>query len=109
MTEEEVRQIKNHVFFDKHIKYDGSYEVFTADYDMAVAWKRLSEGKCEDTDLLLLKHELLESQVEKMYNLTAAEAHEIADREYPWNDALIDKLGEGGEPDGILYEKRKWK
>ena len=38
---------------------------FEPDYDMAVAWKRLSQGKPEDRDILLPKHELLGSQVEK--------------------------------------------
>ena len=44
------------------IKYDGEYERFDPDYDMGVAWKRLSEGNPTETDIMLLKHELLESQ-----------------------------------------------
>ena len=66
-TEKEVQQIKRHVFYNKHQKYDG-YGMLTPDYDMAVAWKRLREGKPEERDILLLHHELLESTLEKEYN-----------------------------------------
>lgn len=102
MTIEEIQTIKKHIFFDEHTKYDGTKSVFDADYDMAVAWKRLSEGIPENRDILLLQHELLENSVEKMYNLSAAEAHAIADEKYPWYDTLIKELGEGGEIDDLL-------
>lgn len=102
MPESDIQTIKNHIFYNKHIKYDGEIERFDPDYDMAVAWKRLSEGKQVETDLLLLKHELLESQVETLYNLTASEAHAIADEKYPWHKTLIEKLGEEGEADDLL-------
>lgn len=102
MSEADIQTIKNHIFYNKHIKYDGELERFDPDYDMAVAWKRLSEGKQVETDLLLLKHELLESQVETLYNLTASEAHAIADEKYPWYKTLVEKLGEEGEADDLL-------
>ncbi len=102
MSEADIQTIKNHIFYNKHIKYDGELERFDPDYDMAVAWKRLSEGKQVETDLLLLKHELLESQVEMLYNLTASEAHAIADEKYPWYKTLVEKLGEEGEADDLL-------
>lgn len=102
MPESDIQTIKNHIFYNKHIKYDGEIERFDPDYDMAVAWKRLSEGKQVETDLLLLKHELLESQVETLYNLTASEAHAIADEKYPWYKTLVEKLGEEGEADDLL-------
>lgn len=69
---------------------------------MAVAWKRLAEGVPEERDLLLLRHELLENQVEKKYNLTAAEAHARTKIEYNWEQAIYDLFGEEGEPDGLL-------
>lgn len=52
--------------------------------------------------MLLLKHELLESQVETLYNLTTSEAHAIADEKYPWYKTLVEKLGEEGEADDLL-------
>lgn len=102
MTVEEIKTIKNHIFFNKHIKYDGNIELFDPDYDMAVAWKRLAEGMPNERDILLLKHELLESQVEKEYNLTAAEAHARANKTYAWDEALYEELGDWGEPDDLL-------
>jgi SPP1 gp7 family putative phage head morphogenesis protein len=98
---EEIQTIKNHVFYDKHIKYDGIGR-FDPDYDMAVAWKRLVEGNPKERDILLLKHELLESKLEKDNNLTAAEAHKRANETYAWDDKLFEELGEAGEDDDLL-------
>lgn len=100
-TEKEVQQIKRHVFYNKHQKYDG-YGMLTPDYDMAVAWKRLREGKPEERDILLLHHELLESTLEKEYNLTISEAHKRAKKQFDWEKELIKADGEGGERFGIL-------
>lgn len=102
ISESDIEQIKNHVFYNKHILYDGVVDRFEPDYDMAVAWKRLTEGIPEDRDLLLLKHELLESQVEKEYNLTAAEAHRKATETYDWAGELNEILGQEGEEDDLL-------
>lgn len=102
MSESDIATIKNHIFFDLHLKYDGELALFDADYDMAVAWNRLADGTPEERDILLLKHELLESQLEKMYNLTASEAHARAKKKYDWERKLFDDLGEDGEPLGLL-------
>ena len=101
MTVSDIRKIKRHIFFNKHKLYEG-YRVLYPDYDMAVAWKRLYEGKPEERDFLLLKHELLESELEKEYNLTIAEAHKMAKEKYDWEQALTDAVGDLGEPDGLL-------
>lgn len=100
-TKENIQQIKRHIFFNKHQKYDG-YGTLYPDYDMAVAWKRLYEGAPEERDILLLNHELLESTLEKEYNLTIAEAHKRAKEVYDWESKLIEDLGEDGEPYGLL-------
>lgn len=92
---------KRHIFFNKHQKNDG-YGMLYPDYDMAVAWKRLYEGAPEERDILLLKHELLESQVEKKDNLIIAEAHELAKKEYDWETKLTEELGEDGKLYGLL-------
>ena len=78
------------------------YGRFEPDYDMAVAWKRLQSGTQLPRDITLLRHELLESQIEKQYNLSASEAHAIADKQYNWWEQLVGEIGEGGEPDGLL-------
>lgn len=99
--ESEIKQIKRHIFYNKHQKYDG-YGTLTPDYDMAVAWKRLYEGNPEPRDILLLQHELLESMLEKEYNISASEAHAKAKEIYDWEAELIKELGEEGEPYGLL-------
>ena len=94
--------------YRKGISFDGLctakavYGRFDPDYNMAVAWKRLREGKFEDRDITLLCHELIESQMEKRYNLTAAEAHKKATEKYDWWGQLVKELGEEGEKDGLL-------
>ena len=98
---EDVRQIRSHVFFKKHDLYVG-YSRFPADYDMAVAWKRLQEGRALPRDITLLHHELLESQLEIKYNLNISEAHAKASEQYDWWAEVVRDLGEGGEPDGLL-------
>ena len=98
---EEIQQIKNHVFFDEHILYSGK-DKFFPDYNMAVAFKRLENGIPEERDILLLKHELFESQCEKKYNLTASEAHAMATEKYDWNGLIEELFGEDGEPDDLL-------
>nr|DAD77061.1 MAG TPA: minor capsid protein [Siphoviridae sp. ct0d96] len=100
-TEEEIRQIKRHVFYDKHKLYTG-YGNFTPDYDMAVAWKRLREGRPEARDILLLRHELLEDQLEKAYNLDIAEAHKRASLQYDWVSTLRRELENAEESYGLL-------
>lgn len=102
MSPEDISIIKDHVFYNTHMKYDGEIERFDPDYDMAVAWQRLATGTPEDTDFLLLKHELLESRLEREYNLTAAAAHAMADEVYAWDKAIIEKFGGLGEKDDLL-------
>ena len=97
----EIRQIKRHIFFDKHKKYDG-YGLLDPDYDIAVAWLRLRSKMFEKRDITLLRHELLESELEKMYNLSISEAHARATKKYDWEKELIEAVGEGGEKDGLL-------
>ena len=72
------------------------------DYDMAVAWKRLVSGDFQSRDIMLLKHELLESKLEEEYNLTIAEAHARAKTVYDWEKELFDAVGKDGEKDGLL-------
>ncbi len=100
-SELEIKEIKDHVFFDEHILYEGTGR-FTPSLDMAIAWERLSDGKPEDRDILLLRHELLESKVEKEYNIGASEAHAIAKEKFDWETVLFDLFEEEGEPYDLL-------
>lgn len=100
-TKKEIKQIKRHIFYNKHKTYNG-YKILDPDYDMAVAWNRLYNGEQLDRDILLLNHELLESTLEKRYNLTISEAHARATEKYDWATKLFDDLEEGMEKDGLL-------
>lgn len=104
MSTANIKQIKQHVFFETHQLYDGVGK-FEPDYDMAVAWQRLTEGHPEERDILLLRHELLESQLEKAYNLSAADAHRLASKTYDWAAELLKLLGEDGEADDLLQNQ----
>lgn len=100
-TEKEVKQIKRHIFYEKHKKYDG-YGLLDPDYDMAVAWSRIYNGEPLERDILLLNHELLESTLEREYNLTIAEAHKLAQETYNWVRTLREETGGEGEELGLL-------
>ena len=69
---------------------------------MAVAWKRLCEGKPKDRDIVLLRHELLESNLEKQYNLPIDRAHAEANKVYNWGALLHKETNGRGESDGLL-------
>ena len=100
-SEQDIKQIKRHIFYNKHQTYDG-YKTLYPDYDMAVAWNRLYKGEQLERDILLLHHELLESTLEKKYNLSIAEAHRRAKERYDWEQKLLEDLEEGMEEDGLL-------
>lgn len=99
-TEYSIARIKQHVFLNKHILDDGVRR-FDADYNMAVAWQRLINGGYLDRDIMLLKHEYLESVVEKKYNLTYREAHDRTTLKHDWNGVLEKEVGEYGEADNL--------
>lgn len=98
---DEIREVRRHIFFDKH-KLESGYERLAPDYYMAVAWKRLQNGDFLQRDITLLRHELLESRIEKEYNLTNREAHKIASETYNWVEQLMAETNGKGEADGLL-------
>ena len=80
---------------------DGNVAQLDPDFDMAIAWKRLETGNFKDRDITLLKHEYLELSVEKRYNLTNKQAHDIAEKKSAWDVQLIREKGEYGEDDSF--------
>lgn len=99
-SEKMISKIKEHVFYnDKHILYGGEIGLLAPDYDMSVAWQRLINGNFEERDILLLRHEYLESGIEKRYNLTNKQAHDITTKKYDWWGKLESEKGELGEDD----------
>lgn len=100
-SEIDIKQIKRHIFYNKHQTYDG-YKTLYPDYDMAVAWNRLYKESIQKRYILLLNHELLESTLEKKYNLTMSEAHHRAKKKYDLEAKLHEELEGGREKDGLL-------
>lgn len=57
---DDITTIKNHLFNDSVLKDEG-YALLDPDFEIAVAWERLIEGKYYENDILLLEHELYEA------------------------------------------------
>lgn len=102
MPEKDIERIRRYIFEDKHTLSNGKVDKFDADYDMAVAWKRLSEGEPKDRDIILLKHELLEIEISESQNILPHEAHKIANQTYNWEMLLAEETKGEGENDGLL-------
>jgi len=82
-SKDDLEKIKQHIFINK---YDLGYEApksFDPDYDMAVSWQRLIDGKdIREMDIIMLKHELMEYDLMVEKGLSYEEAHAITDKEY---------------------------
>ena len=87
-SKNDIETIYKHIFVDYHELNDG-LKRFDADYDMSQSWDRLIQGKkIEEHDIILLHHELRESQLmRKGYNYE--EAHALTQREFNYVEALI--------------------
>lgn len=81
LSEDEVNEIKNYIFNEKHDLGGTEAEQFAPDYMMAESWRRLQEGKPEKHDLTLLKHEKMEKELVAK-GLSQEEAHMQTSRIY---------------------------
>ena len=71
------------MFFNKYDLGGSEPERFAADYDMAVSWQRLIDGKIiQEMDTVMLKHELMEYNMMNEQGRSYAEAHEITEKMY---------------------------
>jgi hypothetical protein len=75
MSEARVQRIKNHLFNNEHILWDGVRK-FDPDFDIAQAWKRLESGTHTENDIRLLNHELFESKFEGIFKTNYDISHE---------------------------------
>lgn len=87
---EQMVIVKNYVFMDCH-EFNNGYTLFTASYEMAQSWQRLSE-KTPDRilahDILMLQHELYEIQLLLANNgMSQQEAHTLAAKKYNYSAA----------------------
>lgn len=79
MSETRVQRIKNHVFNNEHILWDGIRR-FDPDYDIAQVWNRLERGTYNENDIRLLNHELFESKFEGIFKTDYETAHDATIR-----------------------------
>ena len=63
-----IGAVYDHVFVSKHVPSDG-YRTFGKSYDMAVSFQRLLTNQSTKADLVLLRHEHIESAIEKKVQL----------------------------------------
>ncbi|MDR0248580.1 MAG: hypothetical protein LBI44_02810 [Oscillospiraceae bacterium] len=76
---EDVEKIRRHIFMDEHELGAETPLRFSADYDMAVSWQRLADGRdIKEMDIVLLKHELAELEL-MARGLSYDKAHEKAE------------------------------
>jgi len=98
---EDIKNIKNHIFFNEYDLGDEFPERFAPDFDMAVSWQRLSEGNnIHEMDIVLLNHELIEYKLMEK-GTSYKEAHKIASKSYnykKYTDELDKKFKERGLP-----------
>ena len=79
---EDIKAVKNHIFFNEYDLGEKKLRRFAPDYDMAVSWQRLAEGKnIQEMDIVLLNHELMENGLMKQ-GLSYREAHDITEKIY---------------------------
>ncbi len=95
ITKKSAENIYNHVFIDRHLFRNGEIRVFDPDYDMSESFRRILEGKnIKPHDLIMLKHENLELNLMRKYNMTYEDAHELTDTKYNYSKALDEFLEE---------------
>ena len=90
LSESDVEKIKNHIFFNEYDLGDEVPERFAPDYDMAVSWQRLVEGKnIQEMDIVLLNHELMEYGLMQQ-GLPYREAHIITETSHNYMKYIIE-------------------
>ena len=81
-SEEDISQIKNHVFMEKHDLGGVEPEYFYPNYEMAQSWQRLIDGKnIQKHDITLLNHEKMESNLMKQ-GYSQEKAHSMTEKIY---------------------------
>jgi len=90
---EEIRRIREHVFFEEHplSDYDGGIvnQRYDASPDMAEAWLRLRSGHPVAEDVALLEHESAEARYyDEHPGATYEEAHQAANAVSNWQNQI---------------------
>ncbi|MCX4093045.1 ADP-ribosyltransferase [Nocardia sp. alder85J] len=99
-SRDEVAQVKSHLMSEEHLLRDydnGGYTRarFDPSADQAEAWIRLREGRPLPQDLVMLEHELAESNYMRDHpDATYPEAHRHANQRYNWERDIPERTGE---------------
>lgn len=81
---EDVKQVKNYIFLEKHDLGGSELEYFYPSYEMAQSWQRLIDGKnIQKHDITLLKHEIMERDLMKK-GYSQKEAHKLTEQKYDY-------------------------
>ncbi len=81
-SEDDINQIKNHVFMQKHDLGNSEPEYFYPSYEMAESWQRLIDGKnIQPHDITMLNHEKMEQELMKN-GYSQYEAHKITEERF---------------------------
>jgi hypothetical protein len=80
---EEVQRAKNYAFGEGVSRYQ-----FIPDLDMAQAWQRMAQKQGKKLDEVLLRHEVMESDLVINKGLNQLIAHNLTQEKYPWSELL---------------------
>lgn len=80
LTVDEVQRAKNYAFGEGVFLYQ-----FSPDLEIAEAWNRMMLGEGTDIDEVLLRHEVLESELVINQGINQLDAHLLAQAQYPWS------------------------
>ncbi|MFE1593270.1 toxin glutamine deamidase domain-containing protein [Nocardia sp. NPDC058705] len=99
-TDSEIAQIKNHLMREQHLLRDydtGGFVLgrFDPSADQAEAWIRLIAGRPLSQDIVMLEHELTESNYMRAHpDSTYPDAHAVANQQHNWQDDIPARTGE---------------
>lgn len=83
-SETDVILVKKYLFTEFHDLGGKSPERFAPDFAIAESWQRLIDGKPEEHDLTLLKHEIRERQL-VLRGMSQYDAHIAASKEFNYS------------------------
>ena len=88
---DDIKTIKQHVFFNEYDLGGSEEERFAADYDMSISWQRLIDGKSiQDMDIIMLKHELMEYNLMKEKEMSYFDAHNVTEKTHNYSQYIKD-------------------
>lgn len=91
-SEDDIQNVKNHIFLEKHDLGGDEFEYFEPDYMMAESWRRLMNGEAEPHDIVMIRHELLERELMDQ-GMSQEESHIIASKKYNYSKEASEFYG----------------